>query len=1053
MAISIHIEFKGVGSKRDLPNDKDVVWELNETVPGKALVNRGRGTTRTTPAGVLIIDQVDLGADESLQLKYTIGTQTGIILIKHNDASKAGQPLVITHYLSLTVKIKFLDRGNKDEPIRTTPVRWQLEKIVFGQRNPVVVQPETDDNTDAEGRLIKDIDISGTETFSLTYTIERQSDKVQLKHNDATRSGNALEIEKKVKLTEIARAEAAPVAAAAVPITNPQSFWLTYESLFNKDKFRKPCCEFKLGLYLIPINDVWIWLRDDVSDAHLKAFVNAFFPDFEARHIKDLANSFWSWKDQKAAEFWILQFNEESAGQVLSSGFFFSPRQGVGNRDRMIEYLTPYAVLPYNRFDNTAASCALATTNHDNNLLRIKEEAPYFWSAWKTASRSCIVRLPARATKAKGILWKTGDPASIARDYTPWAYDASHRGPGFEALKNNPYNLSERIDAQDFSLKTGVEFIGKNNQGGYKHKDVIGEWIIGCLRSDYINYIDKTLKPPKDGLIILTELITITEKKTRDHPGAKSVHYREGIQIRDISVLDKSKIYLAPLNIPFVGLDFQEYNNEHNYFRSPGNVSDAKKEEWYQFWKLAFAAALGRTKALMLLRYGLQIVNPNQQNFLIEFQERAGKIEPTGTLVVRDLNDASIHREVAWAFFSDPQKGELPPQDNAAGERLAELKVPVLEFEFSKSRMPKEGFANQDPADTGTKIEGQDFGPSGTQFLWQRFSAFVNLDKGADVQEDPVLSHPQDKNLATPVYKNLLTAMADWGMAHNKSYISCIERHLGKNFREIDWARCPNPSRYQAITTIGQTKSEIIPKRAEKSSLTPGLEITSFSCGKLSEDIKRRHAAAFGAVAQGRRDLFFNERCLQIHGTGFADRVVVKLGTTEIKSEYVVSTPNMLFISDMIEIDGVLRKGSNITVSNANAVDRPAIYKFVDDPDYLDEIRWEETSAKVIHNYLASSEGQAALRKLKNGWNLASTSFTIRFTGPDAKPFAWKRVFLKNAFQEWTDLTNANGEIHIYSDRPWDFRICPQIDESVAAVTQWLACLSQTWGTIEIQIL
>jgi hypothetical protein len=1058
MSTTIKIQFKNVGSKIDSAKGKNVTWELIKlgAKPSDAPEVRKNGTTATDGDGLLTISDAVIGDEESLQLKYKIGEQSGMVSVKHTEASKISKVIESSQWLSLTLKVIFVEATTK-ETIKNKDLLWQTQKTVLNV--VTVVKPESTVRTTADGMFTDDIEITEQETLQVKFTIDGVTDLFSIKHNEKTKNGEDYDAKRFIKLTAaatpVARIVAQPVVKAD-KITNPERHWLTYESLFNKDKFRKPSCEFKLSLYLIPVNDLLIWLRDDVSPEHLQTFVNSFFPDFETAHIKDLAKIFWSWKNQDS-DFWIVRTTEESSDGYSSNGINVSPKKTIGNRDEMKIYVKPYAVLPYNRFDNIETSNALATKNLDGNLLKIREEAPYLWSAWKTASRSCMVRLPERAVKEKGVLWKTGDAgASIARDFEDWKYDKSHREPLFENRRENHYKLKDLNKRQDFSLKTGVQYIGNNFQGGYKHKDVIGDWLIGCLRSDYINYIDKKLAPPRDGLLILTELITITEKKIRRHPDTESVNYREGIQVRDVSILDNNKIYLAPLNIPFVDLNLKEFKEEFFFFSDKTTATPEEVAAWKKFWKSAFAAALGRTKALMLLRYGLQIVNPNQQNFLIEFEESEGRIKPTGTLVIRDLNDAAIHREAVWALCN----GEgVPTQEERGGwKQLSKLDVPVLKFEFTEGRMAREGFANVGPQETGSKIEGQDFGPPGTQFLWQRFSAFVNLDKGSQVKDDPVLVNKLNVDAATEIYKNLLITMADWGMAHNKAYISCVEKHLGRNFRDINWARCPDPLRYKKFKTITDGKVEITPKIAEKATLTPGLEVNGVTHGDLSAEDKRSLETKLNLMVPELKEFFETQPCLQIQGVGFNDNTRIKLGNNLVKPEFIAATPDRLFICNKIEaeIKGILERKTFITVSNTELFDRPATYKFKDDTEYQTEIEWEEASAKVIHNFLASDDGQIALRRCRDSrWNLVRPSFTIQFTtGSDNEPFAWKRIFMKNAAKEWTDLTNEKGEIDVYKESSDEvISICPQKDENVSAAPVWLECKAAVWEGITVKIV
>lgn len=996
MPIQIRIEFKGVGSKIDVPKNKPVAWKIVQMVGGSS-VTRAENTTNTTNDGVLIIDGVELGDEEKLNLTYKIGNQEGRIQVAHNDATKAGQPLVIQTYLSLRLELEFVDTGNSKQPIAGSPLTWDMSKPGAMGQPPTVIQPLTNGATDPFGKFIQDIEITEFESIAFKFTIQGQAGSFPLKHNDATKNGNPYVIQKGVRLTALV-GDAAVVQTAS----NPRRHWLTYESLFNKKEFKKPNCEFKLHLYLIPLNRVTIWLRDDLPANHLQTFMNSFFPDFETAHIKELAESFWWWK-KKESEDWILTETVAEGAKLISQTVYFSPKKSVANRDQTIRYLEPYIVLPYNRFDNGESSRALATTNPDGDLLRIRDEAPYLWSAWKTASRSCVVRLPSAPVKNKGVLWKTNNAASIARNYEKWIYDGSHRWNP-EALQSNPYDLSVRSDDLDFSLKTGVEFVGENFQGGVNHKDVIGDWLIGCLRSDYINLVDTVKRPPRDGIIVLTELITITEKTTRQLAGSTgTINYQEGIQVRDISALDKTKLYLAPLNIPFVSLDLKERKTEFYYL--DGKTPEAERIQFREFWKTAFAGALGRAKALFLLRYGLQILNPNQQNFLIEFDANG---KPTGTIAFRDLNDASIHREVVWALFDG---AGLPPQESDGWKRLPELGVKPLMFEFEEGRMAKEGFGHQDFQETGTvsldKFGKPIFGPGGTQFLWQRFSAFGNITKPAK---------GVGENLA--LLKNLLRTMADWGIAHNKSYIKCIESHLGINFKGIDWSKCPDPARLDLIKTMQGAEDEVKPLQLFKSPRTNGLEINRFTFTKLSDTQKTDLDSQIRAsefVSE-----FSNDDCLLIYGAGFSGSSVVKLGGTQINPTYLIGKDDLIVVCPKVtEIKTVVSKEKGIQITNPGAGGASVEYKYIVDANYINEMDWEERSAQVIHDYLKIAEGQKAIRDCRDrGWAPVRPSFSLRLLDGENKPMTWKMVQLEDGATTWNDITDENGEVQIYQSAP-----------------------------------
>ncbi len=95
------------------------------------------------------------------------------------------------------------------------------------------------------------------------------------------------------------------------------------------------------------------------------------------------------------------------------------------------------------------------------------------------------------------------------------------------------------------------------------------------------------------------------------------------------------------------------------------------------------------------------------------------------------------------------------------------------------------------------------------------------------------------------------------------------------------------------------------------------------------------------------------------------------------------------------------------------------------DPDYLDEMGWEEKMAKFIHDYLASAEGQKALRDCRGrGWKTVSPIFRLQILDKEDKPIAEAPVRISRKDTEvWTDITDGNGEIHIYQGSPEDYKI------------------------------
>lgn len=109
------------------------------------------------------------------------------------------------------------------------------------------------------------------------------------------------------------------------------------------------------------------------------------------------------------------------------------------------------------------------------------------------------------------------------------------------------YQLDQRQEA-DFGLKTGVVWIGDQDQKPV-HKDVLEHnSILVIMRGDYIAMVDASVKKAPNAdrrFIVQTEIFAINEKnRSTDRESAPKLG--DGIQVRDLSVLAKDKIYLLP---------------------------------------------------------------------------------------------------------------------------------------------------------------------------------------------------------------------------------------------------------------------------------------------------------------------------------------------------------------------------------------------------------------------------------------------------------------------------------------------------------------------------
>jgi hypothetical protein len=136
------------------------------------------------------------------------------------------------------------------------------------------------------------------------------------------------------------------------------------------------------------------------------------------------------------------------------------------------------------------------------------------------------------------------------------------------------------------------------------------------------------------GLRLVSEAITVLV------PGTEY-----GFVVRDLRPLQDGCFYLPALSIPWVGRQIAQLHGEP--------LDD--------FWGRHYAEAVGRAKAKLLVRYGLQYETPNPQNVMIQLDPT---LRPTGAIVLRDLGDVnSLMAEVSegenpWG----PLHAELKPE-------------------------------------------------------------------------------------------------------------------------------------------------------------------------------------------------------------------------------------------------------------------------------------------------------------------------------------------------------------------------------------------------------
>lgn len=106
-----------------------------------------------------------------------------------------------------------------------------------------------------------------------------------------------------------------------------------------------------------------------------------------------------------------------------------------------------------------------------------------------------------------------------------------------------------------------------------------------------------------------------------------------GFVVRDLTPLQDGHYYLPGFSLPYAGRQIARRF-----------VPD---QAFADFWGLHYAAAVGRAKAELLLRYGLVMETPNAQNLLVQLDQN---FRPTGKIIVRDIADSQYLEQAAIAL-------------------------------------------------------------------------------------------------------------------------------------------------------------------------------------------------------------------------------------------------------------------------------------------------------------------------------------------------------------------------------------------------------------------
>jgi hypothetical protein len=172
-----------------------------------------------------------------------------------------------------------------------------------------------------------------------------------------------------------------------------------------------------------------------------------------------------------------------------------------------------------------------------------------------------------------------------------------------------------------FSVKAPTNYPHRTEFQGEK-VDLSGDVKFSVYRTNHIDAIDRRMGQDST-LILLKEIFAASDQATGN-----------GFVVRDLSPLQDGNYYFPALSIPYEGRMIAKQNGQN----------------FVDFWGKNYAELLGRAKARLLIRYGLQMETPNCQNMLIQLDRN---LKPTGKLVFRDISDSDMVVGVARGMGAD----------------------------------------------------------------------------------------------------------------------------------------------------------------------------------------------------------------------------------------------------------------------------------------------------------------------------------------------------------------------------------------------------------------
>ncbi len=218
-------------------------------------------------------------------------------------------------------------------------------------------------------------------------------------------------------------------------------------------------------------------------------------------------------------------------------------------------------------------------------------------------------------------------------------------------------SMFTKITGALFSFKLPTNHPHPKSIAQPEKADLNNDSIISMRRSKHIREYDEVFERDSS-LYVLTEVISVASKMGN------------AFSVRDLRPLQDGNYYLPAFSIPYAGREIAKINNA----------------DFNNFWQIHFGSALGRAKAQLLIRYGLQMKTPNAQNWLVQLDKY---LKPTGRIFMRDVADSNYVEFIARHNGSEKQLNE----DKKSGYSTSDNLIP--NWENSAWQMDEGGISRQ----------------------------------------------------------------------------------------------------------------------------------------------------------------------------------------------------------------------------------------------------------------------------------------------------------------------------------------------------------------------